>query len=99
MPEFMLLSNSFSPGRGALEHAMDTLAAFFADARQVLFVPYAASDPDGYAEAMREVLGRLGVHVSGSHRATDPLAALARADAVFPGGTRLPPTGLIPARL
>lgn len=36
MPEFMLLSNSFSPGRGALEHAMDTLAAFFADARQVL---------------------------------------------------------------
>jgi dipeptidase E len=86
MPELMLLSNSFSPGQGALEHAMDALGAFFAGARQVLFVPYAASDPDGYAEAMREVLGRLGLRVTGSHQAADPLAALAGADAVFVGG-------------
>ncbi|HET8626675.1 MAG TPA: dipeptidase PepE [Thermomicrobiales bacterium] len=86
MPELMLLSNSFSPGQGALEHALDALADFFTGARQVLFVPYAASDPDRYTEAMREVLGRLGVHVAGAHRAADPLAALARADAVFVGG-------------
>ena len=65
MPELMLLSNSFSPGLGALEHAMDALAASFAGTRQVLFIPYAASDPDGYAEAMREVLGLLGVQVAG----------------------------------
>lgn len=86
MPELMLLSNSFSPGQGALEHAMDALAAFFAGARRVLFVPYAASDPDGYAEAMREVLGRLGVQAMSAHRAADPVAALARADAAFVGG-------------
>ena len=86
MPELMLLSNSFSPGQGALEHAMDALAAFLAGTRQVLFVPYAASDPDGYAEAMREVLGRLGVQATAAHRAADPLAALARSDAVFVGG-------------
>jgi dipeptidase E len=86
LPEFMLLSNSFSPGRGALEHAMDELAAFFADARRVLFIPYAASDPDGYTEAMREILGRLGVEVTGVHRAASPLAALDQADAVFVGG-------------
>ena len=77
MPELMLLSNSFSPGRGALEHAMDALAAFFAGDPRVLFVPYAASDPDGYAEAMREILGNLGVRVTSAHRAADPLAALA----------------------
>jgi dipeptidase E len=86
MPELMLLSNSFSPGRGALEHALDTLGAFFAYARQVLFVPYAASDPDWYTETMQEILGQLGVQVSGAHRAADPLAALDRADAVFVGG-------------
>ena len=86
MPEFMLLSNSFSPGRGALEHAMDALAAFFAGARRVLFIPYAASDPDGYAEATREILGRLGLQVTGAHRAASPLAALDQADAVFVGG-------------
>jgi dipeptidase E len=86
MPELMLLSNSFSPGQGMLEHAMDALAAFLAGTRQVLFVAYAASDPDGYDKAMREVLGRLGVQATAAHRAADPLAALARADAVFVGG-------------
>ena len=52
----------------------------------MLFIPYAASDPDCYAEAMREVLGRLGVQVTSAHRAEDPLAALARSDAVLVGG-------------
>jgi dipeptidase E len=86
MAELMLLSNSFSPGQGALEHAMDALAVLFAGTRQVLFVPHAGSDPDRYTEAMQEILGRLGVQVTGAHRAADPLAALARADAVFVGG-------------
>ena len=86
MPELMLLSNSYSPGQGALQHAMDALAAFFAGARQVLFVPYAASDPDRYAEATREILGQLGVQVAAAHRAASPLAALASADGVFVGG-------------
>jgi dipeptidase E len=86
LPEVMLLSNSFSPGQGALEHAMDALAAFFAGARQVLFIPYAASDPDGYTDATREILGRLGLRVTGAHRVASPLAALDQADAVFVGG-------------
>jgi dipeptidase E len=84
--DLMLLSNSFSPGLGALEHAMDALASLFADCRHVLFVPYAGSNSDAYTEAMREVLAPLGVHVVGAHRASDPLAALAGADAVFVGG-------------
>jgi peptidase E len=54
MPELMLLSNSFSAGRPALEHATDALAILFGGARRVLFVPYASSDPDGYTEATRE---------------------------------------------
>jgi dipeptidase E len=84
--DLILLSNSFSPGQGALEHAMDALAALFADCRRVLFVPYAASDPDTYTNAMRDVLAALGVRVTGAHRAPDPLEALAAADAVFVGG-------------
>lgn len=86
MPEVMLLSNSFSPGQGALEHAMGELAVLFGGTRQVLFVPYAGSDPDSYTDAMREVLGGLGVQVIGAHRAADPVAALAGAGAVFAGG-------------
>ncbi|MBS2966607.1 dipeptidase PepE [Actinocrinis puniceicyclus] len=86
MNDLMLMSNSFSPGRGALDHAMDALAELFADCRHVLFVPYAGSNPDLYTEAMREILARLGKRLTGAHRAPDPLAALAEADAVFVGG-------------
>ena len=86
MPEFMLLSNSFSPGQGALEHAMDELAILFAGAQNVLFVPYAASDPDGYTDAMQAALGSMGVQVVGAHLTADPLTALVQADAVFVGG-------------
>ena len=84
--DLMLMSNSFSPGLGALEHAVDELAVLFAGVRQVLFVPYAGSNPDAYTEAMRAVLAPLGVRVTGAHRVADPLAALAESGAVFVGG-------------
>lgn len=86
MNDLMLMSNSFSPGLGALEHAMDALAELFADAARVLFVPYAGSDPDTYTEAMSRILAKSGVQIIAAHRAEDPLAALAAADAVFVGG-------------
>jgi dipeptidase E len=84
--DLMLLSNSFSPGLDPLEHAMDALAELFADCRRVLFVGYAGSDPDAYTQAMRTILVGLGLSVVGAHRAPDPRAALAEADAVFVGG-------------
>jgi len=84
--DLMLLSNSFSPGQGPLEHAMDALAALLAGCRRVLFVPYAGSDPDAYTDAMRDVLAVLEVQVTAAHRAPDPIEALAGADAVFVGG-------------
>lgn len=89
MPELMLMSNSYSAGQPALAHAMDALAVLFGcnrGTRQVLFVPYAGSDPDGYTDAMQQVLARLSIEVIGAHRTADPVAALARADAVFTGG-------------
>ena len=81
MPELMLLSNSFSPGQGALEHAMDALGVLFAGARQVLFAPYAGSDPDGYTEAMQAARSPLGLQVAG---ATGPWTRLRP----WPGPTR-----------
>ncbi|HEY3868203.1 MAG TPA: dipeptidase PepE [Actinocrinis sp.] len=86
MNDLMLLSNSFSPGLGALEHAMDALARLFAGCRDVLFVPYAGSNPDAYTDAMSEILATLDLRVTGAHRTDDPLGALASSDAVFVGG-------------
>jgi dipeptidase E len=82
----MLMSNSFSPGRGALEHAMDELAELFAGASRVLFVPFAGDDPDAYTEAMSRILAGLDIEVIGAHRVEDPLVALTQSDAVFVGG-------------
>jgi dipeptidase E len=100
----MLMSNSYSPGLGALEHAMDALAQLFADCRDVLFVPYATRNREGYTQAMREILATLGLRVVGAHRVGDPLRALAEADAVFVGGGNaflllqsVQRTGLLPA--
>lgn len=86
MTELMLMSNSFSPGQGALEHAMEALAVLFADCRRVLFVPYAGSSPDQYTDAMAEILAHLDIRLAGAHRVPDPLAALDASDAVFVGG-------------
>jgi len=82
----MLLSNSFSPGLAPLEHAMDALADVFAGSHQVLFVGYAGSNPHAYNEAIRTVLGRLGLTVTGAHLTRDPVDALTEADAIFVGG-------------
>jgi hypothetical protein len=91
MPELMLLSNSFSPGRGALGHAVDAPAAFFTGARQVLFVPYAASDPDAHPVAGPRD-GPPGAHATGdrasSWKKTCPCSASARAP-----GCRCPAPG------
>lgn len=87
MSNVMLMSNSFAPGRGALEHAMEALEELFTGCKDVLFVPYAEPvNADGYTEAMREILATLGLRVTGAHRAADPLAALQATDAVFIGG-------------
>jgi dipeptidase E len=86
MAELMLLSNSFSPGRGLLEHAMDTIAALLPGGRRVLFVPFASGDPDAYTDAMSGAFAVLGAQVTGAHRVSDPVRALAEHDAVFVGG-------------
>ena len=84
--DLMLLSNSFSPGLGLLEHAIDTIGELLNEGSRVLFIPFASSDPDAYTDAMTDGLAPLGVRVTGAHRVTDPVRALAEHDAVFVGG-------------
>src|SRR5262249_15148263 len=85
MTEALMLSNSFSPGLGMLEHALDELASLLAGRRELLFLPYASGNPDDYTQAMRRALAPLGVRIEGAHR-VDGITALAAADAVFVGG-------------
>ncbi|TCC21712.1 dipeptidase PepE [Kribbella speibonae] len=81
--ELLLLSNSATHGRPFLEHALDALRDILRDVRELVFVPYALADHDGYTAKIRTALEPLGVSVVGAH--TDA-GALESAAAIFVGG-------------
>ncbi|HEV3468259.1 MAG TPA: dipeptidase PepE [Pyrinomonadaceae bacterium] len=86
----LLLSNGSEligdePSELFLNEVRDFLGA---GARRVLFVPFAAVDKtyDGYEAKVRAALSPMGYEVESVHRAGDPRAAVARADAFAVGG-------------
>ncbi|GAA0521448.1 peptidase E [Saccharopolyspora subtropica] len=102
--ELLLLSSSMTHGTGFLEHAMPAVAELLADRNRLLFVPFAKRDHDGYTATVQAAVEPLGVTVDGIHRATDAVAAVHEADAVFIGGgntfrllSTLHRLGLLPA--
>jgi len=84
----LLLSNSTSPGRSYLDHAIPWLGEFLDGARRVAFVPYAGVTVgwDDYAAKVREALAPLGIELVSVHEAASPLEVLDGADAVLVGG-------------
>ena len=86
MPELLLLSNSVSPGMGFLAHAREVIVELVPPGSRLLFLPYAVADRNHYAGVMTGALAPLGITVTSAHQVTDPVAALAGADAVFCGG-------------
>ncbi|WP_327171157.1 dipeptidase PepE [Streptomyces sp. NBC_01336] len=82
----LLLSNSTQHGRGYLEHALDTVAAFLPSGARLAFVPYALADYATYTARVRTALEPVGISVRGVHENADPVAELAASDAVFIGG-------------
>ncbi len=79
--QLLLLSNSTAPGRRYLEHALDALAEILDGIGELVFVPFALADHDGYTAQVRQALKPLGMSVTGAH--TD---AVADAPAIFVGG-------------
>lgn len=82
----LLLSNSVAPGRGFLEHALDSISDAIGKGRRLLFVAYASPDPDQYTEVMQAALRQIDVEVVPAHRQPHLLHELDRADALFVGG-------------
>ncbi len=81
--ELLLLSNSATHGRPFLEHALDALRDILRDVRELVFVPYALADHDGYTAKVRTALEPLGLSVVGAHTGPDVLRSAA---AIFVGG-------------
>jgi dipeptidase E len=82
----LLLSCSRVAGGGFLDHALEAIDRTLAGAREVVFVPYALANWDGYTVTVADSLQRLGVAVRGIHTFASPSSALSDAEAVFVGG-------------
>jgi dipeptidase E len=82
----LLISNSTLHGGGYLDHAEAEIRQFLGATRRVLFVPYALFDRDGYAERARKKFEAMGFQLDSVHTASDPVAAVNDADAIFIGG-------------
>ncbi|REE58607.1 alpha-aspartyl dipeptidase [Streptomyces sp. 3212.3] len=83
--ELLLLSNSTAYGPTYLDHAMDPISEILNGTKEVLFVPFALADHDGYTAQAAEALSPSGVTVTGAH-VGDSIDLTREADAIFVGG-------------
>lgn len=81
-----LLSSSAVFGMRYLEHALGDLKNFLGEEHQILFVPYALADHDGYTASIQEALLPLGAVVRGVHTFRDPGQAVREARVLYVGG-------------
>lgn len=86
MRRLLLISTSVVHGTGYLDHAEPWIEDHLRGVREILFVPYALHDLDGYAAKARERFAALGLATTSLHEAPDPRRAIAEAQAVFVGG-------------
>jgi dipeptidase E len=81
--QLLLLSNSTNTGAGYLDHARDEITALAAG-RQLVFVPFALDDWDGYTAQVRRALP--GIDVIGAHERGLADETILDAGVVFVGG-------------
>lgn len=86
MKRLLLLSSSFCFGGKYLEYAEDEIKNFLGDTKEILFVPYAGHDRDGYAAFACRRLAEVGYAARSIHAAPDPQQVLREASAIFIGG-------------
>ena len=82
----LLISNSTLFGGGYLDHAEAEVRDFLSDVKQVLFVPFAIADREGYAAKARARFAAMGYQLDSLHEAGDKQQAVGNAEAIFVGG-------------
>ena len=82
----LLVSSSRLQGSGFLEFCRDEIAIHFRGIQEVLFVPYALADRDGYEKLVAKAFDPTGIRIKSIHHADDPVAAVRDAKGIFIGG-------------
>lgn len=84
--KLLLISNSKMFNKGYLEHVTEELEVFLKGKKQVLFVPFALKDHDGYAAVAGKKFTGMGLSFASLHREKDMKKAVSRAECIFVGG-------------
>lgn len=82
----LLFSTPRPHGEQYLDSCLEPVREFLGETDEVLFIPYAHADHDGYARAVREKFGQLAIDLISIHEMQDPQEAVHNAQAVFVGG-------------
>jgi dipeptidase E len=82
----LLISSSTVYGRGYLDHVEQQIKNFLADARKILFFPFALHDRDTYAAEAKARFAAMGYSIQAAHAVPDACEAIERTDAIFVGG-------------
>jgi dipeptidase E len=82
----LLISNSTNPGHGYLEHCEAELWETFEGRTEIVFIPYALADHDGYSDLAESRFEAIGLRLRSAHRHPRPAEAVTAADGVFVGG-------------
>ncbi|WP_339658293.1 dipeptidase PepE [uncultured Polaribacter sp.] len=89
MKKLIIASTSTLHGSGYLEYLMPTLAVFFADVKNLLFIPYARPSGisyDDYTAIAKKAFAKIAIDVKGIHEFENPKVAIQNAEAIFTGG-------------
>lgn len=84
----LLFSNSTNHEMGFLEHASTEVSEFLANVKELLFIPFAGFDHNGYTAKVADSFEPLGIKVTGLHTFSpeDATEAVRGAQAIFTGG-------------
>ncbi|KAJ2953813.1 hypothetical protein O0L34_g1442 [Tuta absoluta] len=84
----LLLSSSNCHGFGLLEFAKEEICAFLQrnSVKDLVFVPYAQNDFNGYTAKIKAAIDPWGIDVKGLHEYPDPVNAINSSKAIFVGG-------------
>ncbi|XP_035220427.1 alpha-aspartyl dipeptidase-like [Stegodyphus dumicola] len=87
-PRLLLLSNSKQHGGDYFEWCAEYVKSFFTqnNVSEVLFIPYAIRDYDGYKNKVSGPLEKLGLHIESIHEKKDPVEAVNQSKGIFVGG-------------
>ncbi|MGB1308440.1 MAG: dipeptidase PepE [Oceanihabitans sp.] len=89
MKNIIIASTSTMYGSEYLEYILEELAAFFKNAKQILFIPYARPSGishDAYTNKVSTAFAKINKTVIGIHSFKNPIAAIKNAEAIFVGG-------------